>query len=75
MPYYDYHCDQCGTVFDFRLTFKEKEVGVKPICPNCANPDTQQMISAGMFIKAGTGQSGNFTAPACGPRMGGGCCG
>ncbi|MBW6465904.1 MAG: zinc ribbon domain-containing protein [Brevefilum sp.] len=75
MPIYDYHCDQCGTTFETRLTFQEKEVGKIPACPNCSSLDTQQLISAGMFLRTGTSQSGNMSAPACGPRIGGGCCG
>lgn len=74
MPIYDYHCEQCGTNFETRLSFKEKEMGMKPECPSCSNLDTRQLISAGMVLRMGTSQSGNFAPSACSPRIGGGCC-
>lgn len=75
MPIYDYRCGQCETTFEIRLSFQEKEQGQKPNCPTCANPDTQQLISGGMFIRSGGSMDGRGSFPVCGPNAGGGCCG
>jgi putative FmdB family regulatory protein len=74
MPLYDYKCDQCQTVFEVQASFKEKENGLYPACPECKSPNSKQVITAGLFMvspggKTSTGFSG------CGPNAGPGCCG
>ncbi len=75
MPIYDYSCNQCGTRFETRLSFTEKDSGLVPVCPNCSSSETRQIITGGMGLLMGNSQSGNDLPPACGPRLGGGCCG
>jgi putative FmdB family regulatory protein len=72
MPYYSYICEQCSEVFDIRASFKEKEAGLEPECPECHNNVTRQMITAGLFIRGSEGAS--LSLPACGPDAGPGCC-
>lgn len=74
MPIYDYSCNDCGTTFEIRLSFSEKDKGVNPICPNCSSPNTRQIISGGTVLRTGLSQSRN-TPNACPPRPGGSCCG
>lgn len=73
MPTYDYQCQDCGHVFEVFATFKQKEAGFKPECPECHSPETQQAFRSMMFIRSGDG--GAVPMPlACGPNMGPGCC-
>ena len=71
MPLYDYKCNQCQNIFEVRASFKEKEAGLQPECPECESPDTQQVITAGLLLFG----SGNGGLPGCGPSAGPGCCG
>jgi putative FmdB family regulatory protein len=72
MPLYDYQCRVCGQVFEVRATFKEKEQGLRPPCPACKHAETEQVVRAPMFVRAGAGAA---SAPlACGPSAGPGCC-
>jgi putative FmdB family regulatory protein len=73
MPIYEFVCDQCSESFDIFATIQQKEDGLHPVCPNCGNETTRQLISTGMFMRRG-GMS-NFNPPGCGPNSGPGCCG
>jgi putative FmdB family regulatory protein len=46
MALYDYRCQNCGTVFTLRATFKEKDAGLDPVCPVCHVQDARHIISA-----------------------------
>lgn len=72
MPLYNYQCKQCFEVFEVRATFKEKEAGLEPECPNCHSQDTRQMITAGLVLRGSDGAS--LSLPGCGPNVGPGCC-
>ncbi|HMB22065.1 MAG: FmdB family zinc ribbon protein [Chloroflexota bacterium] len=50
MPLYDYQCQHCQSVFEVRATFKEKEQGLKPKCPECQSKKTRQVMSTGLFV-------------------------
>ncbi len=72
MPFYDYRCRECGQVFEVRATFKEKDEGLRPICPSCESKETEQVVSAPMVVRAGDGASA--VPLGCGPSAGPGCC-
>jgi len=72
MPLYDYRCTVCDEVFEIRASIKEKEAGLRPECPKCYSPQTQQLLTAGLVIRGGDSRSLAF--PACGPDAGPGCC-
>lgn len=72
MPVYVFQCQDCQEVFEVRASFKEKEAGLEPLCPQCESHQTQQMITAGLFIRGSNGAS--LSLPACGPTAGPGCC-
>lgn len=74
MPIYDYQCDRCETTFEVRASFKEKEAGLKPVCPNCQNAETHQLLTVGMLVHGG-GTDGASISSCCGPNAGQGCCG
>lgn len=73
MPTYEFMCEKCGGTFDVRATIQEKDEGLQPECPACGNSETRQVISGGLFIRAGGGSS--FNPPGCAPNAGPGCCG
>lgn len=73
MPLYDYQCQSCQTVFEVRATFKEKEEGLKPECPQCHSKKTRQLLTSGLFLRK-SDDGAELTLPACGPSAGPGCC-
>ena len=74
MPVYDYQCQQCQTVFEVRASFKEKEAGLKPECPQCHSKKTHQRLTSGLFLRH-SDDSASLELPMCGPNSGSGCCG
>jgi putative FmdB family regulatory protein len=75
MPLYDYQCDHCQTTFEVSASFQEKELGLKPVCPNCQNTETRQVLTVGLFVRSGNSNGGSVPSSFCGPSSGAGCCG
>lgn len=76
MPIYDFRCKQCGHPFTVRASFKEKDEGLQPECPVCHAVETQQVLTAGIFIGQMAGDGRSFPLPVSGPSCGcgsGGC--
>lgn len=74
MPLYEYQCNHCQTIFEVRASFKEKDNGLHPTCPQCNSQETRQVLSAGLLLHGGeAGMASGL--PACGPFAGPGCCG
>ena len=74
MPTYDYQCQDCEHVFEVRATFKQKDAGLQPECPECHSAKTQQAFRSVMFVRSGDSASAMPMPMACGPNMGPGCC-
>lgn len=74
MPTYDYQCQNCGQIFEVFATFKQKEAGLQPECPECHSTETQQAFRSVMFIRSGDGGEARPIPMGCGPNMGPGCC-
>lgn len=74
MPLYDYQCKKCQTIFEVRATFKEKEAGLEPECPQCLSKKTHQLLTSGLFLRKSDGST-DVPWTACGPNAGSGCCG
>jgi putative FmdB family regulatory protein len=74
MPLYDYQCKQCQTVFEVRATFKEKEAGLEPECPQCHSKKTHQLLTTGLFLRK-SDDGADVAWPGCGSNAGLGCCG
>jgi putative FmdB family regulatory protein len=74
MPLYDYQCQGCQFVFEVRASFKEKEAGLQPECPQCHSQETHQVLTAGLLLHLG-GDSATVKLPGCGPNAGPGCFG
>ena len=72
MPLYDFQCEHCGTVFEIRATFKEKEAGLEPECPQCQSKEMKQVLTAGLLIH---NDGASLSLPVCGSNCGPGCCG
>lgn len=75
MPIYDYQCHQCQTMFEIRASFKEKDHGLKPVCPNCQSTEPHQILTAGLFLHQGSIKGASNPSAYCGPNSGSGCCG
>lgn len=74
MPLYDYQCEHCQTIFEVCASFREKEVGLKPVCPKCQSTETRQILTVGVFMRSSGGQGGSLPSTSCGPNGGQGCC-
>ena len=74
MPFYAYQCEQCEEVFEVRATFKEREAGLHPACPQCQDTHVKPIITAGLVVHGSDGGSISSSGPACGCGSGG-CCG
>lgn len=74
MPLYDYQCKQYQAIFEVRASFKEKETGLQPECPQCHSPDVRQILTAGLLLQIGR-DGAALNLPVCGPNSGPGCCG
>lgn len=74
MPTYDYLCQDCGHIFEVFATFKQKEAGLQPECPQCHSEKTQQTFRSMMFVRSGDGGEAMPMPLGCGPAMGPGCC-
>ncbi len=72
MPFYDFQCETCHTVFTVRATIKEKEANLKPTCPQCQSKAVKQIITAGLLLHSSGGKEEGHTHL---PRPGSGCCG
>jgi putative FmdB family regulatory protein len=75
MPLYDYQCNQCEATFEVHASFQEKEVGLKPVCPNCKSVDTHQVLTVGLLIRSEGTDAANSNSFSCDPNAGPGCCG
>ncbi len=75
MPLYDYQCDHCKKIFEVRATFREKELGLKPVCPDCQSDETHQVLRVGLFLRAGSSGGTELSSSCCDPNAGPGCCG
>lgn len=73
MPIYDFQCQDCQTVFEVRATFKEKEQGLEPKCPQCQSKRTRQVLTTGLLLRV-VGDNDPQGGCACGTG-GSGCCG
>jgi putative FmdB family regulatory protein len=73
MPRYDYQCETCSQVFEVWASVKEKEAGLKPICPFCEGQNTRQIITAGLVLCPG--RDAVVQSGCCGPNSNSGCCG
>ena len=54
MPLYDYKCDSCGKVTEFRFTTFD---GASVACPDCGSDNMEKLLSASYMIKMGTPSS------------------
>ncbi len=56
MPLYDYQCHHCQIIFEVRASFKEKEAGLHPECPQCHSQETHQVLTAGLLLLSSRGR-------------------
>ena len=43
MPRYDYRCQDCGEIFEVKLSYEDFDK-VKPVCPLCASKNTERLF-------------------------------
>ncbi len=51
MPLYEYLCLKCGEKIEIKMTFEEKEKGLKMKCPKCGSEEITQVL--GNFFVSG----------------------
>ncbi len=71
MPIYEFHCEDCGTLFEIRASIKEREDRLKPQCPRCQSEHTRQLLS-GFIVLTGDGKgdsSGLLPGCECGSGL------
>lgn len=74
MPIYSYECQHCQTTFEVQMTFKEKEIGLEPECPQCQRIETKQLLTVVLSIHCGSGMNTGLPLANLGPIDGPGCC-
>lgn len=73
MPYYDFHCRDCDSVFTERRTMAQAS---EPAVCACGSADTHKLLSVVAFSMAGGGSSAAHSESIPLPmNAGGGCCG
>jgi len=74
MPIYGYQCDQCKTIFEIQASFREKDLGLKPICPKCQSKETRQVLNVGINMSSSSFENNSSSSSCCGSNAGSGCC-
>ena len=64
MPFYEYHCNECGAEFEKMLRFSEADR--RPACPQCESQNTQKKLSAVASVGSGSSGSIGNTSSSCG---------
>lgn len=52
MPTFDFQCNDCGHVFEFKRSFTSKKI---PSCPACNSRETEKLIAPPVIHFRGTG--------------------
>ena len=69
MPLFEYHCDDCGTLFE-EIASADATVP----CPKCASANTTRLMSAVRHCGGSSGSMADFGSDVR-PPSGGGCSG
>lgn len=72
MPYYDFHCRDCDSVFTERRSMAQAS---EPAVCACGSAETHKLLSVVAFSMAGGGSSPAREASIPLQMSGGGCCG
>ncbi len=70
MPWYDFRCNECLTVFEEKRSFLR--ASEPAVCPNCASRETQKLVAMANVVGAGPSAD---SIPVPMSRKGGGGCG
>ncbi len=70
MPWYDFRCTECGSVFEKKRSFAQ--AGEVATCPACYSRATQKLVTASHLISQ---QPAARSVPVPMTRKGGGGCG
>jgi putative FmdB family regulatory protein len=46
MPYYEYHCLDCGKTFSLFMTVQKHQESSFLPCPHCAGPNVKQLYTS-----------------------------
>jgi putative FmdB family regulatory protein len=68
MPWYDYRCRRCGSVFEIRRSMNERSDGASVECSECGSAETERVFRP---IAVGVAGSSKPEAPqgaSCGPH-------
>jgi len=68
MPFYEYHCNECGSEFEKMLPFSE--ANRLPACPECESSNTQKKLSKVVSFGAASSGSSSSASSSCGSHGG-----
>ena len=76
MPRYDFQCQQCGTLYDARLTMAEYGAGKLPPCPDCGGAPKRLIGADVTVLTSWPGPNPSTSRPPRSDGAGGagGCC-
>ena len=64
MPLYEYRCNECGEVFEKRMSWSESDH--HPACPNCQSHHTQKKLSAIASSSSSSSAASGSSGSSCG---------
>ncbi|MFW6007183.1 MAG: FmdB family zinc ribbon protein [Bacillota bacterium] len=65
MPTYKYKCRDCESTFTIKSTIKEKNEGLKLVCPECEGKDVFQMFDSIGVVGGGSKTSVSCSQTSC----------
>ena len=67
MPYYDYRCTRCGSVFEIRRSMSEQAEGGPVPCSECGATETERVFSPIAVGTVGPAKTEPSQGASCGP--------
>ena len=62
MPFYDYHCEECGSTFEVKRSMSEEDGSPSPECTCCGGAETRRVFG-NFFNGGGGGDGGSSSGP------------
>lgn len=73
MPIFDYHCDDCGSIYEVFHKVREKAEDI--VCPQCGSTHSRKQISAPAVSMGAASSSGSSSESFGGGGCASGMCG
>jgi len=62
MPVYEYKCEKCNKVFEILASIREKEKGLKAVCPKCKGKRVYQIFRKINIVTSSKIESDDFSS-------------